>query len=180
LLEKAVALREAAAGGEDLGLAGILVHLGTSYRLHGDFGHAEPLYLRAMSIREKRLGPNDPVLGDSLFNLAALYRGEGRYAEAEPLARRELGIREAAYGPDNRNVIADVNGLGLILQGLGRSRKRSRSCSARSRRGNDCLGLLISRSRTRSSAWPDCSRPRAGLLTPCRWPSGRSRSTRNR
>jgi tetratricopeptide (TPR) repeat protein len=67
----------------------------------GEYGKAEPLWVRSLSIYEQQLGARHPDTASSLNNLAGLYESQGRYSEAEPLYVRSIAIAEKALGIDH-------------------------------------------------------------------------------
>ncbi len=119
LLERALAMTEAADGPDhpevatDLdNLAGILQDLGQPEQ-------ARPLLERALAIDEAAYGPDHPEVATVLNNLAGILRDLGQPEQARPLLERALVITEAAYGPDHPDVAAILDNLAGIMQDLG-------------------------------------------------------------
>jgi CHAT domain-containing protein/Tfp pilus assembly protein PilF len=119
LLERALALREAAFGVMHPEVASCLNLLGVVHYLQGGYTRAEPLFLRALMIRETALGQNHPRVADSLSDLATLYWAQGNYARAEPLYERALAIGEAALGKNHSDVAAIINNLATLYWAQG-------------------------------------------------------------
>ena len=80
-------------GDEDVRLATSLNNLALLYNTQGQYGQAEPLYLRALAILEKALGPEHPNVASGLENYADLLRKTDRNAEADELEERARAIR---------------------------------------------------------------------------------------
>ncbi len=80
-------------GDEDVRLATSLNNLALLYNTQGQYGQAEPLYLRALAILEKTLGPEHPNVASGLENYADLLRKTDRNAEADKLEERARAIR---------------------------------------------------------------------------------------
>ena len=85
-----------------------------AYRSQGQYGTAEPLYLRALSIWERVLEPEHLEVAASRNNLAGLYAAQGQYGKAEPLYLRALTVREKTLGPDHPDIAADLTTLAEI------------------------------------------------------------------
>ena len=120
LLERAVALTEAAYGPDHPDLAG---HLKNLALILGDLGRpreAQPLAERALAIDEAALGPDQPAIAADLGTLAQIYMGLNRLEEAGSLAQRALVIDEAVHGPNHPNVAQDLGTLAQIYMGLSR------------------------------------------------------------
>jgi hypothetical protein len=69
--------------------------LGYRYYRQGEFGKAEPLYLRALAIQEASRGANAPELATTLADYAALLKQTGRSRQAWDLERRAEEIHRA-------------------------------------------------------------------------------------
>jgi tetratricopeptide (TPR) repeat protein len=119
LLERALAISEAAHGPDHPVVATRLNNLAQILRDLGDLAGARPLQERALAIDEAAYGPDHPLVARSLNNLALILRDLGDLAGARPLQERALAITEAAYGPDHPVVARSLNNLALILQDLG-------------------------------------------------------------
>ncbi len=101
LLERTLAIQEAALGPTHPDTADSLNSLAGLLDTQGDPAAARPLYERALAIYEATLGPTHPTTATSLNNLAALLHTQGDYAAARPLYERALAIMEQALGPDH-------------------------------------------------------------------------------
>jgi len=73
--------------------------LGLLYDYAGEYGRAEPLYVKALQIQEKSAGLESQEVRTVLRNLFALYATTGVYAKAEEILRREPGLQEESAGP---------------------------------------------------------------------------------
>jgi tetratricopeptide (TPR) repeat protein len=119
LLERALAIDEAAYGPDHPHVATRLNNLATILRGLGQAEAARPLQDRALAIDEAAYGPDHPEVATALNNLALILRGLGQAEAARPLQERALAIDEAAYGPDHPAVARDLNNLATILRDLG-------------------------------------------------------------
>jgi tetratricopeptide (TPR) repeat protein len=72
LVERALAMEEAAAAPNQSKIARLLNDLGVMYTTSARFSNAEPMFRRALAIRERALGPDDPAVAATLNNLATL------------------------------------------------------------------------------------------------------------
>jgi CHAT domain-containing protein len=117
--ETAVRLAVKLYGKEHLRTARLYHNLAYQYWKTGEFGRAEPLYLRSLAIEEAKLGKDHPGVAISLNNLARLYRSMGQYTKAEPLYLRSLAIKEAKLGKDHPSVAISLNNLGLLYDSMG-------------------------------------------------------------
>ena len=116
LLDRALALTEAALGSDHPDTARTLNNKAILLQNRADFAGAEPLFRRALEIREATLGPNDPETATSLNNLAVLLQEKGKPSEAEPLHRRALAIREKSLGPDHPSTADSLNNLASLMR----------------------------------------------------------------
>ena len=119
LLERALAIDEAAYGPDHPAVATDLNNLALILRDLGQPEAARPLQERALAIDEAAYGPDHPAVATDLNNLALILRDLGQPEAARPLQERALAITEAAYGPDHPAVATDLNNLALILRDLG-------------------------------------------------------------
>ncbi|MBP2339794.1 tetratricopeptide (TPR) repeat protein [Saccharothrix coeruleofusca] len=120
LLERALAIGEAAHGPDHPAVATRLSNLALVLRDLGRPAEARPLLERALAIDEAVHGPDHPDVATSLGNLALVLRDLGRPAEARPLLERALAIDEAVHGPDHPAVATRLSNLALVLRDLGR------------------------------------------------------------
>ena len=119
LLERALAIDEAAYGPDHPAVATALNNLALILRDLGQPEAARPLQERALAIDEAAYGPDHPDVATDLNNLATILRDLGQPEGARPLQERALAITEAAYGPDHPTVATRLNNLAQILQDLG-------------------------------------------------------------
>ena len=115
---------------------------------------------RALAIDERSSGPENNRVAIDLNNLAQLLQATNRTAEAESLMRRVLAINERSYGPDRHDVATDLNNLAQLLKATDRLaeaepliRRAWRSTSGR-------MARTTPPSRSTSTTWRSCSRPR--------------------
>lgn len=97
-----------------------LNNLGYALHQKGEYGKAEPLYIRSLSIYEQQLGEAHPATARGLNNLAALYKSQGRYSEAELLYVRSLSIREQQLGEMHLDTAQSLNNLAGLYKSQGR------------------------------------------------------------
>jgi CHAT domain-containing protein/tetratricopeptide (TPR) repeat protein len=116
VLERALAIREANLGPDDLDLATSLDNLARLREAQGRLDEAGWLFERTLGISEKVLGSTAPATAATQNNLALLYRKQGRYDEAEPLLTRALAAREKALGPEDSSVGVILMSLAAVYQ----------------------------------------------------------------
>ena len=116
LLERALAIREAALPPGHPDLAQSLNDLGMLLRVGGDYAGARPLLERALAISEAALPPSHPDLAHSLHYLGDLLRAGGDYAGARFLLERALAIREAALPPSHPHLAQSLGSLRTLQQ----------------------------------------------------------------
>ena len=119
LLERALAIDEAAYGPDHPNVALRLNNLALTLRDLGQPGTARPLQERSLAITEAAYGPDHPEVATRLANLAATLWDLGQPQAAQPLEERALAIDEAAFGPDHPNVALSLDNLALTLRDLG-------------------------------------------------------------
>ena len=119
LFERALKMREDAAGPDHPSVGQSLTDLGRTYRALGRYSEAEPLLTRALALREK-LGPDKPPVAVTLNQLAQLYTTQGRYADAEPLRQRALAIQEKEFGAEDVHVVGTLTSLASLYRLEGR------------------------------------------------------------
>ena len=119
LLERALAIDEAAYGPGHPAVATRLNDIAVMLRNLGQSQAARPLQERALSIYEAACEPGHPAVATSLGNLALILRDLGQSQTARPLAELALAIDEAALGPDSPAVASRLCDLALILRDLG-------------------------------------------------------------
>jgi tetratricopeptide (TPR) repeat protein len=121
LLERALAVREAALGPDHAELTSVLNALGEVLRAAGRYQDARRYYERALAISERVLGPDHPDVGALLNNLGLTLWSEGKYDEAHRLIERSLALDEATFGPDHPRVATSLISLGGLFQEQGRA-----------------------------------------------------------
>ena len=89
-------------GPEHAGVVTSRDNLAALYAAQGQYGEAEPLYLRALALREQMLGPDHPEIAARLSSLAEFYRVQGRYDRAEPLYLRAIATWQKTREPPTR------------------------------------------------------------------------------
>ena len=126
LLERALAIDEAAYGPDHPDVAVRLNNLATIRKDLGQPEEARSLQERALAITEAAYGPDHPDVAVRQSNLALILQDLGQPEEARSLQERALAITEAAYGPDHPDVAITLNNLALILQDLGQPEEAKR------------------------------------------------------
>ena len=115
LLERALAIREAALGPEQSDTAVSLHNLAGLLQSQGNLARARALYERAVAIRERKLGTEHLDTATSLDRLGLLFHSQGDCVKAQSLFERALRIREKAAGPDDPDTASSLNNLGVLL-----------------------------------------------------------------
>ena len=114
LLERSVAIEEAARGADHPRVADRLNSLG---RVYDDLGRCEEalaLFRRALAIDRAALGPDHPNVARRLNNVGKVLVDTGRWDDAEGLLEQALRIDEAAYGAEHPAVAMRLVNLGVI------------------------------------------------------------------
>jgi tetratricopeptide (TPR) repeat protein len=119
LLERALAIDEAAYGPDHPDVTAALNNFALVLRDLGEPGAARPLQERALAIDEAAYGPDHPYVATDLNNLAQILQDLGERGAARPLQERALAITEAVYGPGHPDVAIRLNNLAMILLDLG-------------------------------------------------------------
>jgi tetratricopeptide (TPR) repeat protein len=119
LLERALAIREAALGPDHPDTARSMHYLANLLSDLEEYAAARPLYERALAIREAALGPDHHATASTLNSLAKLISDLEEYAAARPLYERALAIREATLGPEHPDTASIVGNLGILLRDMG-------------------------------------------------------------
>jgi hypothetical protein len=99
LLDRALAITEAALGTDHLDTARTLNNNAISLQKHTDYVGSEALFRRALTVREAKLGPDHPDTATSLNNLAHLLQMRGKLTEAEPSTVAHWRSARSAWGP---------------------------------------------------------------------------------
>jgi tetratricopeptide (TPR) repeat protein len=118
-LEKALAIRLAKYGPNDLRVARTLINLGIVFEELGDLEGAKHLFERALKIEEGEYGCDHPQVATTLANLGNVLMQLGELNNAKHLFERALKIEEGEASPNRRGVARTLNGLGIALQQLG-------------------------------------------------------------
>jgi Tfp pilus assembly protein PilF len=122
VLERALAMEEAADGPGHPEVAVILNNLGIAQWELGDLGAARASMERALAIGEAAYGPGHPELATALNNLGAVQRRLGELPAARATLERALAIKQAAYGPHHPEVADILSNLDMVQQQLGNQR----------------------------------------------------------
>ena len=105
LHKRALSIREAQLGPDEVDTAYSHANLGLVLRALGDLDGARTHLARALAIDEARLGADHPTTAWSLGNLAAVLRAQGDLDGARALHERALAIREARLGADHPDTV---------------------------------------------------------------------------
>ena len=119
VLERALAVTEAAHGSDDAQVAIILTNLGIVQRQLGKLPTARTTLERALAIKETAYGPDHPQVASTLTNLGVVQRRLGELPAARATLERSLAIEEAAYGPDSPGIAITLTNLGGVQRQLG-------------------------------------------------------------
>ena len=118
LLERALALREAAEPRDALDLAASLDELGGLRQDQGQLDKARALFEEALALRREHPDATGEELGESLNNLALVLYLLGDFEAAEPLYREALPLVRAMGGKGFELSVV-LNNLGIILHAKG-------------------------------------------------------------
>jgi nucleoside phosphorylase/tetratricopeptide (TPR) repeat protein len=97
----------------------LLLNIGESYRITGNYQEAEQIYWRDLKLRKKVLGKDHP---DTLFcmnKLAEVLRQRGKYKDAKKMHQRALEKREEVLGREHADTLRSKNNLALVLHEQG-------------------------------------------------------------
>jgi tetratricopeptide (TPR) repeat protein len=119
ILERALAIREARLGADQLDVAEILSDLGRALRELGELADAVEAHTRALAIRQAQLGPDSLDVADSLAGLGGALWNQGKLAPAREAHERALTIRQMRLGPNHALVAQSMSNLGNVLRELG-------------------------------------------------------------
>ncbi len=117
--QKALALRRATLGENNLGTATSYNNLAANLNAQGRYAEAEPLYRKALSVVRLALGDGHPDAAAIYNNIAVNLGAQGRYVEADPIYRKALAIRRAALGENNPDTAASYDNLAVNLNAQG-------------------------------------------------------------
>ena len=102
LLERALALTEAARGADDVQTAAVVAQLAAVYRRLPDNQRSEALFHRALSTMDQSIGPDHPTTAVTRSHLAQLYLNMGVRVKSEALLAQALDAIDKSMGHDNR------------------------------------------------------------------------------
>jgi Tfp pilus assembly protein PilF len=119
VLERALAMEEAASGPGHHEAAVILNNLGIAQWELGDLAAGRASVERALAIDEAAYGPGHPELATALNNLGSMLGELGEITAARASVERALAIDQAAYGPGHPEVASTLNNLGTVQRRLG-------------------------------------------------------------
>jgi Tfp pilus assembly protein PilF len=119
VLERALAIKEAAYGPNHPEVAIALINLGIVQRDLGELPAARTTLERALAIKETAYGPNHPEVAIALTNLGTVQRRLEELPAARTSLERALAIFEAAYGPNHPEFAVALTSLGTVQRRLG-------------------------------------------------------------
>ena len=119
VLERALAIEEAAYGPDHPEVAVTLTNLGIVQQHLGELPAARATLERALAIEEAAHGPDHPEGAKTLAHLGMVQQQLGELPAARATLERALAIEEAAYGPDHPEVAITLTSLGIVQQQLG-------------------------------------------------------------
>ena len=97
-IERALAIRQARFGPDDLAVAEALCQLAEFHYLAGRLGEAEPLYRRAVVISERQGSPPSAAGAKCQAGLAQCLAAFGRASEADPFFRKAIELTSRPEG----------------------------------------------------------------------------------
>jgi CHAT domain-containing protein len=119
LAERALRIREAAAGADAPRLASTLVLAGLARAAHRQPEEARRAAARALAMRERSLGPDHVDVANALNATAWIERISGRYEDAKDAATRALAIARRAERPAGRETAISLSILAYAAHGVG-------------------------------------------------------------
>ena len=119
VVERALAIFEAAHGPDHREVAITLTNLGTIQRRLGELAAGRITMERALAIKEAAFGPDHPQVASTLTSLGIIQRQLGELPAARTTMERALAIFQAAFGPDHPQVASTLTSLGMIQWQLG-------------------------------------------------------------
>ncbi|MGH9869787.1 MAG: tetratricopeptide repeat protein [Candidatus Polarisedimenticolia bacterium] len=119
LAERALGIREAALGPDDLRVARSQTALARILSQRRVTPAAIALYEKSLATHEKVLGPDDPEVGKLVLDLGIALKNKGDRLESKPYMARAVAIFEKAYGPEHPLVAKAHNGLANALKHTG-------------------------------------------------------------
>ena len=133
LAERAVRIKQARLGADDLDLSFSLRNLGNTLLAAGEIRQSLRLFERAVATCERASGPLAIDTANSLDELAGSQRQNELNVEARRTLVRSLNIKETSLGPNDRSVARTLEQLALVDQNLANYRS-ARSLLERSQR----------------------------------------------
>jgi tetratricopeptide (TPR) repeat protein len=118
--ERALEIREALFGKDNIETANNLSNLGLCLYHQGKYDEARPFVERALRITEVELGDH-PDTAKNLNNLGLLLRAVGDLAEARGYYERSLTMREIVFEENHEDIANSLHNLGLLLHHLGKT-----------------------------------------------------------
>ncbi|MBL8138666.1 MAG: serine/threonine protein kinase [Acidobacteria bacterium] len=119
LFQRALELRRATLGPDDLDTVASMDDMGEAYRELGRFDEAESMHREALAAKE-RLGAPPASIAASLNNVGLTLSERGRFTEAEPLLRQALDMWRRHEGPTADVVASGLNNLADVVRQQGR------------------------------------------------------------
>jgi len=119
-LERALELRRAILGEEDLETLITMDVLGVVYKKHGRYEKAEPLLVRALKTYRRVSDQEDRHSIGCINDLGMLYLAQARHAEAEPLLAEALDASRRLLGEEHAETLTYMNNLALSYGHQGR------------------------------------------------------------
>ncbi|MCC6989053.1 MAG: tetratricopeptide repeat protein [Acidobacteria bacterium] len=119
LFQRALELRRATLGLDDLDTVASMDDMGEAYRELGRFDEAESMHREALAAKQ-RLGAPPSSLAASLNNVGLTLSERGRFADAEPLLRQALDTWRRHDGPAADVVASGLNNLADVVRQQGR------------------------------------------------------------
>ena len=119
VLERVLAIREAAYRPDHPEVVGTLISLGLVQRELGELPAARTTMERALAITEATYGPSHPQIADTLTGLGLVQQQLGELPAARSNLERALAIFEAAHGPDHLQAAIILHPLGIVQLQLG-------------------------------------------------------------
>ena len=120
ILERALAMKEAAYGPDHPEVARTLTNLGIVQQQLGELLAARATLERALAIDEVAYGPDDPEVARTLTNLGGMVQYLlGELPAARATLERALAIFQTAHGPDHPEVARTLTNLGNVQRRQG-------------------------------------------------------------
>lgn len=119
LFQRALELRRATLGPDNLDTVASMDDMGEAYRELGRFDDAESMHREALAAKQ-RLGAPPASTAASLNNVGLTLSERGRFADAEPLLRQALDMWRRHEGPTADVVASGLNNLADVVRQQGR------------------------------------------------------------